>query len=229
MNYRTYLTTLLFLSIIFWLSPITASEAQTITRKGYNLRYIVQPDNFDPEVSNRLIETFFTVYPKLVKTYNPSATKEVTITIDTAYDGVAYAHDGKIVISDQWLIKKPDDIDVITHEGMHLVQAYPRRSGPSWLTEGIADYVRHKFGVDNEGAGWSLPDLDEKHHYTNSYRITARFLDWIENNYNMKNFVKKLDKAMRKGHYTEAIWKELTGKTVDELWIAYKAAQEQKH
>lgn len=88
----------------------------------------------------------------MVKDFNPKALKTLEIKIDTAYIGVAYAINGKITISSKYLRKKPQDLDVITHEVMHIVQAYPNNSGPGWLTEGIADYVRYKYGNDNKSA-----------------------------------------------------------------------------
>ncbi|WP_226332338.1 basic secretory family protein [Echinicola marina] len=196
-------------------------EDKEVIKKGkYTLTFINQDHDLDETVKEGLIKTFFKVYPKMVKDFNHEATKLVTVTIDTAYNGVAYAHNGKITIASQWLDKKPEDLDVITHEGMHLVQAYPGGSGPGWLTEGIADYVRYAYGVDNEGAGWSLPDFDSKHHYKNSYRITARFLLWINQNFE-GDFVKRMDEKMRNKEYTASLWNLYTGKSLEELWEEY--------
>ncbi len=142
------------------------------------------------------------------------------VRIDTAYTGVAYAHNGKITISSEWLRKKPGDLDVITHETMHLVQAYPSGSGPGWITEGIADYVRYIYGVDNEGAGWSLPEYKEGQHYTDSYRITARFFFWLSLNYK-KGMLSKLDKNMRNATYNDAFWQKETGYDLETLWQQY--------
>ncbi|QHL89266.1 secretory protein [Nibribacter ruber] len=214
------ITLLLAFSCLF---SVKANAQTTTIKKGkYTLTFINQDPKLDPAIQDKLVNAFFKVYPKEAKRFNKNTVKNVTVTIDTAYTGVAYAHDGKITIASQWLHKRPNDIDVITHEAMHLVQAYPPDSGPGWLTEGIADYVRHVYGVDNAGANWSLPDLTDKHHYTNSYRITARFLLWVEKNFN-KKLVDKLDVHMRNQTYTPVLWKALTGKTVDELWEAYKA------
>ncbi|WP_066838801.1 basic secretory protein-like protein [Rufibacter ruber] len=214
----------LFLSLALSVASISASQTQTEThtRGNYTLTFVNQDPQLNPTVKQKLIDAFFQTYPAEAKRFNKNTVEAVTVTIDTAYAGVAYAHDGKITISSQWLHKRPTDIDVITHEGMHLVQAYPPDSGPGWLTEGIADYVRHTFGVDNAGANWSLPALTDKHHYDNSYRITARFLVWAEKNTN-KKLVNELDARMRKKTYTPEVWKELTGKTLEELWQAYKA------
>ncbi len=213
--------TLLFLLILTAGSGLQAKTGEEVITKGkYTLTFVNQDPELDEEVKEGLISTFFRVYPKMSKAFNKEATKNVTVTIDTAYNGVAYAHDGKITIASKWLDKKPGDLDVITHEGMHLVQAYPGGSGPGWLTEGIADYVRYAYGVDNDGAGWSLPDFDPKHSYENSYRITARFLLWVTQTYD-RHFVKELDKHMRSKTYSENLWKEYTGLTLDELWETY--------
>lgn len=192
----------------------------TLDNNGFRLIFIQQDANFDTAVATRLKETFFAVYPVLVETFNSDAVHQVVLTVDTAYKGVAYAHDGRVVISQDWLEKKPHDVDVVTHEVMHIVQAYPAGSEPGWLVEGIADYVRHKYGVDNAGAGWSLPHLQDDHHYTNSYRVTARFLNWIESDHKA-GFVKALDSAMRSRTYTEDIWKSETGLDLGALWAAY--------
>lgn len=228
LNYFTRQSALRILnfgSLFALLLPIAlyAQQPQTITKKGYTLHFHAQNPDFDAVQQKRLQNVFFTNYPKLVKDFNKNSLKEVTITIDTAYDGVAYAHNGKVVIAQAWMEKMPEDIDVVTHEVMHIVQAYPPRSGPGWLVEGIADYVRYKYGVNNKAANWSLPELKDDHHYTKSYRISARFLDWIENN-KKKGAVKQLDAAMREKTYTPEIWVNLTGMELDALWDAYVAA-----
>jgi hypothetical protein len=199
-------------------SKILSSD--TIVKKPFTLVFINMSATFDTTIKKRMIDAFFEVYPKEAKLYNPKTLKKVVFIIDPAYDGVA-ATSGEIVrYNPEWFAKHPGDIDVVTHEVMHIVQSYPGDSGPGWITEGIADYVRYDFGVDNKGAGWALPEYKATHNYDNAYRITARFFAWIENT-QKKGFVKKLDEAMRSAKYTEDFWKKNTGKTVDELWADY--------
>ncbi|MCC9165776.1 basic secretory family protein [Pontibacter harenae] len=163
---------------------------------------------------------FFTVYPQEAKRFNPNTARKVTFIIDPNYNGVAAASNGIIRYSPLWMLRNPNDIDVVTHEAFHIVQAYEGGAGPGWLTEGITDYVRYKYGVANAAGNWSLPDLKPEHSYTNSYRITGRFLAWLENNVNAK-IVDSLDAALRSKAYTPETWVKLTGKTVDELWQDY--------
>ncbi|WP_084163828.1 basic secretory protein-like protein [Olivibacter sitiensis] len=199
---------------------LTGAIVDTLKKGKYTLIFIDKSPDFNPELKQRLIETFFEVYPKEAKKYNPKTTRQVTFFVDPAYDGVAAAGGGLVRFNPQWFKKSPNDIDVVTHEVMHLVQSYPRGAGPGWITEGIADYVRYTMGVDNEGAGWSLTPFNEKQSYENAYRITARFFYWMEQQ-GQKNLVKKLDHAMRSKTYTDAFWKDETGKTVDEWWAQY--------
>jgi hypothetical protein len=215
------LKTLLLTSLILLCG--TTEDHEVFQKNGYTLTFISQDPKLSPTVKSRMVEAFFTVYPRLAAEYNANTRKDVTFFVDTAYTGVAEAGNGRVRFSDDWLRLHPGDIDVVTHEVMHIVQSYPHRSGPGWLTEGIADYVRYRFGVDNPGGGWALPNYQSAHHYTNSYRITARFLAWTETK--TPGIVKKLDAAMRSGSYTPGLWKEITGKTVDELWTAYGVDQ----
>jgi hypothetical protein len=192
----------------------------TLNQKGYTLIVINKASSFNPQVKQRMIDAFFTVYPQEAAIYNKGTLKTVTFVIDPAYGGVAECGGGIITFSPAWLTQNPGDIDVVTHESMHIVQNYPDGAGPGWLTEGIADYVRHTLGVDNAGANWSLPPFTAGQHYENAYRITARFLVWVEKK-KKKGIVKKLDAAMRSKTYQAAMWKLLTGKTVDDLWQEY--------
>lgn len=200
-------------------------QHETIIREGYTLEYTNKSTTFDTAVGRRLINTFFQVYPAEAKRFNRNTARKVSFVIDPGYDGVAATSGGVIVFNPEWFRQHPDDIDVVTHEAMHVVQAYPGDAGPWWLTEGIADYVRYVFGVDNASANWKLPAYNEKQHYTQSYRITARFFLWLEKK-KRKDIIDKLDVAMRSRTYTDAIWKKLTGKTVDELWAEYAAQPE---
>ncbi len=210
----------LFILISLLSFSINAQQSETFKKSGKTLILSSDDAGFNEDVKSGLVNTFFKVYPKMARDFNPNATDTIRVKIDTSYDGVAYAHNGYITISSDWLKKKPNDLDVITHEAMHIVQSYPSNSGPGWLTEGIADYVRFKYGVDNEGAEWYLPEYSSENSYKNSYRITARFLAWVVKNHD-KNLVYKLDKHMREGNYSDEIWKQNTGKSLDELWNEY--------
>ena len=210
------------MSSVFAARNATSTETRTIKKGKFTLQFTCKSADFNEEINTKLINTFFKVYPTLVKTYNKKSTHLVTFVIDPEYDGIAGTSNDRVVFSTKYMTRHPGDIDIVTHEVMHIVQAYGRKSGmPGWLTEGIADYVRYAYGVENSGAGWKLPDFSEKQNYQNSYRITARFFAWLEQS-GYKGIVRKLDQVGRDKTYENgAIWKKLTGKTIDELWTDY--------
>jgi hypothetical protein len=103
---------------------------------------------------------------------------------------------------------------------MHIVQSYPRGQ-PGWLVEGIADYVRWKYGRDKIESGWQLPNFNPNQRFTNSYKVTARFLVWLERKIK-RDIVNLLDRALRQNQYDNGkIWSQITGKNVDQLWNDY--------
>jgi hypothetical protein len=212
-------TSIFTLLLIAVSSALFAQKTTVYKQKGYQLTFTNQDKTFDSAEQDRLVKTFFTVYPLLAKEYNPATLKAVTMIIDTSYKGVAATDDGIVHINPEWLHKHPEDIDVVTHEVMHIVQDY-KGYGPGWLTEGIADYARYKFGVNNTAANWKLPDYKPTQNYDNAYRITARFLLWLETKVK-PGIVKVLDKQMRDHTLTDNTWKTLTGKTLEELWKDY--------
>lgn len=192
----------------------------TISKEGYTLVFINKDSSFDKTIEQNLINTFFTVYPEEVKEYNPNSMKKVYIIIDPDYKGVAATNNGIVRINPEWFHKHPQDIDVVTHEVMHIVQSYRWDNVPGWITEGIADFVRNEYGVNNKVANWTLPDYNPRQNYTNAYRVTARFFIWLQQHYD-KNLVRELNIAARDKTYTSAFWVDKTGKTVDELWHIY--------
>jgi predicted metal-dependent peptidase len=192
----------------------------TLSKKGYTLIFINRDSTFNPQVKQQLIKTFFIVYPEEVKRFNHKSARKVTFIIAPDYKGVAATSGAVTRFNPDWFKKHPQDTDVVTHEVMHIVQNYHFGHTPSWLTEGIADYARYIYGINNKAAGWTMPDYNSRQSYRDAYRITARFLVWLQKNIS-KNIVDKLNTALHEGTYTSDTWKQLTGKTVDEFWKMY--------
>jgi hypothetical protein len=206
------------------------SSVDTIRKGDYQLVFINKNSNFNPTIKKDLIDTYFKVFPILVSTFNDKTTHDVLFVTDTAYKGVAEASGNRILFSTTYMNAHPTDIDIVTHEGMHLVQGYGYGSGPVWLTEGIADFIRYKYGVDNIGSKWFLPEFTASHNekkYENSYRITARFFEWIDQKIK-PGMIIQIDKELRNRTYNQETWVKLSGKTIDELWEAYAKNPELK-
>lgn len=139
--------------------------------------------------------------------------KEVTLYFDPKMKGVAHAAGGRITISADFVRGHRDDFGMVVHELTHVVQSYPP-GGPGWLVEGIADYIR----LTHFEPQAPKPKLDpDKASYKDAYKTTAMFLEWIENTQS-KGLVVKLNVALRQGAYKEALFQEITGKSLDDLW-----------
>lgn len=215
------------------LLAVPAAHAADIqqTREGVTLTYQDPSASTVADVRDRIIATFFSTYPRERADFHPGAPARVRIVMDPAYDGVAYVGEKEksatITINPRWLQKHPHDTDLVTHEAMHIVQGYPgyaSEQAPSWLVEGIADYARDVYGVDNASGGWALPtQAKPEHNVDTGYRVTGAFLKWSEAAH--PGLVKALDGALRQGRYTPSLWKQHTGTELPALWDAYVAAQ----
>ncbi|MEO8112468.1 MAG: GH92 family glycosyl hydrolase, partial [Ginsengibacter sp.] len=110
-----------------WNNAFSAKDISrdTISKGGYTLVFINKDAAFSNDVKQHMINTFFSVYPKEVKAYNRNSLKKVIIIIDPEYDGVAATSGSIVRVNPEWMHKHPEDLDVVTHEVMHIVQSYP--------------------------------------------------------------------------------------------------------
>jgi len=58
--------------------------------------------------------------------------------------------------------------------------------------------------------------------YRDSYQTTAIFLSWIEVAHT-RDFVKKMNAFIRQGQYDDALFKKLSGRSLDALWEEFRA------
>jgi hypothetical protein len=140
-------------------------------------------------------------------------------------DGPAHSAGGEIFCSAKWFTDHPDDVGAVIHELCHVVQGYHKNEPPSWVTEGIADYVRwFNFEPENRHPRIHNPS---KAKYSDSYQTTAAFFDWIVKEKDPK-FIQRLNSASRHGKYKPELFKEYAGKPLDELWAEFVKSQEPK-
>ncbi|CAN0846171.1 hypothetical protein LINGRAHAP2_LOCUS4330 [Linum grandiflorum] len=88
---------------------------------------------------------------------------------------------------------------------------------PDGLVSGIADYVRMKARLE-AATGWARPGDGER--WDQGKDVTARFLDYCGGF--KEGFVGELNRKMKDG-YPDDYFKELLGKSVDQVWKSYKA------
>jgi hypothetical protein len=136
----------------------------------------------------------------------------IRLALKSDYTGVAAAGGGRITGSVKYFKANPNDVGAMVHETVHCVQLYRARNNPGWLVEGVADYIRF-FKYE---ATKPRPLSPERAKYDGSYRVTAAFLAFVADRYDPQ-IVRKLNAIMREGKYKVDVWKELTGKSVEEL------------
>jgi Peptidase of plants and bacteria len=189
------------------------------TRDVYTLCVTIQDFRVSTGTVEHMTESFFDVYPKLAERFNRGAPLHVDFVIGPA-SFIAGASGNSVTYQASWLVLNPEDYDVVVHEVTHIVQAYT--TAPGWLTEGIADYARYRYGVNNVRAGWNIRPPEPGQSYTTGYGTTARFLVWVEERYAVE-LANELNAALRAGEYQPGLWVTLTGKSVDALWADYVA------
>ncbi len=178
-------------------------------------------------------------YPKIcnqlpVEGFTPPDHFSVTFT--TKYKGVAYTLGTRIVVASDWIRKQinGEALGSIVHEEVHVVQApwfrnvkdKPHSRIPSWLLEGSCDYIRW-FQYEPVEKRRKDPNPD-KVKYDDKYFVTADFLVFVSKNYD-KNIVAEMNVANHQGTYSVDLWKQYTGKTIDELSDAWKADLRKRH
>ena len=169
-------------------------------------------------------------YPKLVSLLPSEGfrpLRDIRIRLKDDMGGTpAYAAGNEICLNHPWIVSelRREAVGSVVHEMTHVVQSYGRgpKRAPGWLVEGIADYTRW-FLYEPQTCGARITKRHGNVRYNNSYRVTANFLDWCQRTYD-KDLVKKLNAAARMGQYDEEIWKQATGKTVQELGEEWKNA-----
>ncbi|HLP78526.1 MAG TPA: basic secretory protein-like protein [Candidatus Paceibacterota bacterium] len=140
----------------------------------------------------------------------------VTVVFRDGMGGVASTSANRIEVAASYVRQATNDFGMVIHELVHVVQSYPR-GNPGWLVEGIADYVRLScFEPDAK-----RPSIDpDRSSYQDSYKTTAAFFDWAQKNFDPQ-LVQELNRAAREGSFKPELFKQRTGKTVDELWKAF--------
>ena len=76
--------------------------------------------------------------------------------------------------------------------------------------------------VPGRTPGTPQPRRRERPRYDGSYRVTAAFLDFVTEKYD-RDLVRRLNALMRAGKYKDEAFKDLTGKTVQELDEEWRA------
>jgi hypothetical protein len=166
-----------------------------------------------------VLEKWYPIIVEMFPSEGFQAPDHVTIKFFKDMKGVANTSNTFIRCAEPWFGRnlKGEAIGAVVHELVHVVQQYHSGKNPGWLVEGLADYVRW---FKYEPKSLRPHPNPEKAKYTDSYRTTAAFLNFVIEAHD-KDFARELNTVLRAGQYSPEIWTKYTGKTVDELWDEY--------
>ncbi len=171
------------------------------------------------------VDQWYPVWVDCLASDGFTAPKKFRITIKPM-NGVAATSDTDVEVSEQWIkrqLRRPEwneAIGSVIHELVHVVQQYGGQRNPGWMVEGIADYFRWFHYEAAEHRPKLTPARAARARYSDSYKTTAAFLDYVAKNHDHE-FVVKMNAAMREGRYSPNLWREFTGMTVQDLWSEY--------
>jgi Peptidase of plants and bacteria len=196
---------------------IVLESNPTVTIFKYPVEFVVDASDAPEmkewaEKSARICERQYPLLCEDLRSDGFKPRRVVTMTLKNDYEGVAETGGGHITGSVKYFKSHPNDFGAMVHETVHAVQDYHSRRNPGWLMEGIADYERF-FKYEPGKTGRIDPD---RSHFDGSYRVTATFLNYASEKYD-KELVRKINAHMRAGDYKNDLFKDLTGKTLQEL------------
>jgi hypothetical protein len=165
-----------------------------------------------------IVEEWYPRMVNLIPTQGFEPPTEIKITLRKSDRGIADAAGPHIRISSGWIEKHPEDIGLVVHELVHIIQNYGRTQ-QGWLTEGIADYLRWAIYEGKPLTWFHVPQ--EADGYKQSYRVTAGFLFWLESDM-APGIVNRLNTALRKKQYSDEIFEKASGLSLDALWAKYQ-------
>ena len=203
----------------FWSGFATNAEGKLLATITVDTSEVPELNDWGQRAGKLCVEW----YPKIADLlasdgFNPS--EYVRVKFHKDMPGVASTSRNVINISANFVKRYTNDFGMVIHELTHVVQDYRQRRNPGWLVEGVADYIR----LTHFEPEARRPRINpEKAKYTDAYKTTAMFLEWTKNKYS-KDLVTKLNGAMREGSFNINLFKEITTKTVDELWKEFVAS-----
>lgn len=134
----------------------------------------------------------------------------------------------KVNISASYLQKNhPEEMkreftSLMYHEITHIFQWDAEGDCPEGLAEGVAEYTVLKANYSTS----SFAKPGDGYDWDDGSGVTARFLEYCEGL--TPGYVATLNSKMKKT-YNVSYFKEITGKSVKELWNDYKAKYGEKH
>ena len=171
-----------------------------------------------------LAEEWHPRFENLLADGSPAAPNKIHLVIKDSDKGVAHASGGTITIMSGWIEKQLDDLGLVPHEVVHIVQNYPGGS-EFWVVEGIADYLRWAI-YEGKPPAW-FPVDPKPDGYRAGYRVAGGFLLWLES-VKAPGIVRRLNTALRKREYRPELVEQWAGAPLGTLYQEYCATRAKK-
>ncbi len=221
------------------LQRVSAPEARELkfatTDQAYRFTIdTTQAQELEEWTSAELQPVIVEWYPKIVAML-PSENFEAPTDVrfrylrDSEMKGIpAFASGNTVSLNAEWFRGQlqGEARGAVVHEMVHIVQKYPGRGRrnrdisipPGWIVEGIPDYIRWFLYEPETGGAKLSPERLKNAKHDASYRTSANFIDWVIRSHPSEGrILERLNAAARNGEYSVDTWKQLTGKTEQEL------------
>ena len=163
-------------------------------------------------------------YPRVL-TLLPDATSKLHRRFDIVFKkqiagNAAQTIGTRIYLNGSWYGSNALSLELdLTHEMAHVAQQHTGESTWYW-TEGLAAYVCYKLGCTNGPTGPQVEPATP--HYTAGYWCTGAFLVFLDQVYGQQ-VVQRLNVELRKNSYSDRMFTEATGRSLDDLWKEFQS------
>ena len=169
-----------------------------------------------------MINIFNRIYPSIYYkygnyNYDPY---RITLNFDAAYlrNEPANVVGNTININTNWFNKYPERVSVIVYYIARTILDY-NASAPEWIIDSVNYYMAAEFAV----YGYTFTNGYKGGSYEDSGKVGADFLRWIGQQYDV-DIVYRINKTLNsETWFDNDFWTKETGKTLEQLWSAYKA------
>jgi Peptidase of plants and bacteria len=208
----------------------TSAATTSTNQLKVNVSFDGYPEN--GELASRLRAIAVQAYPKVVELVMEQGEKcpwECTIVVSKRVgkkgaEVPARTFGTKIRMSWGYFEEKPAYLEPsLIHELVHVAQHWRIwsvfQSRPVCWVEGIANYVPFTLAYTNGFTcmGCALQNPD----YTDGYSCAGAFLVFVAENHG-RDVVRKLNSSVRHARFSEAFFKQETGKEFDTLWSEFQ-------
>lgn len=112
---------------------VLADKTKSFKKNGVTVNVIDKDSKLPAGQLQKLASTFLTVYPKMMREYNPKAVREVNLIFDPKYAGFAPQSNNTINLPIGYVKENPQDLDIVTFKAMGLLLVRRFRSAVSFL------------------------------------------------------------------------------------------------